>query len=341
MTSVTQVRGGERLRTRLADGRSSAGSNDPLSEPRAVCGIRKRVTDFAYWGLSSRAPCAKTTPLLKKGGTNTTRPGLKPSRRFPGIETRDMKSRNCRGPRRLTVVAGVGVACWMASFSVRAQNPDAPGPSSPAAPSQIQGPGGPAHLAPRRGPGGPEEPPDGIHRHRGSRQPSVSAQPGQRHPQHLRALIEKPIVKDSTIFNGPQVSLVTPAEVSREEATRLIEAALLVNGYVLVVDPEDKSKVKVLLGGNRQGGGSPSFSEGVVIYTDPDLLPDGESSSAFSSSSSSSIPRTRPPSSAITSSSMNSGASPGHESAGPPHHRDQPHRPPVDPAEVHHRPPRR
>jgi type II secretion system protein D len=94
-------------------------------------------------------------------------------------------------------------------------------------------------------------------------------------------LIEKPIVKDSTIFNGPQVSLVTPAEVSREEAIRLIEAALLVNGYVLVVDPEDKSKVKVLLGGNRQGGGSPSFSEGIVIYTDPGLLPEGESLVGF------------------------------------------------------------
>jgi type II secretion system protein D len=94
-------------------------------------------------------------------------------------------------------------------------------------------------------------------------------------------LIEKPIVKDSSIFNGPQVSLVTPAEVSRQEAIRLIEAALLVNGYVLVVDPEDKSKVKVLLGGNRQGGGSPSFSEGIVIYTDPGLLPEGESLVGF------------------------------------------------------------
>ncbi len=93
-------------------------------------------------------------------------------------------------------------------------------------------------------------------------------------------LIEKPIVKDSSIFNGPQVSLVTPADVSREEAVRLIEAALLVNGYVLVLEPEEDS-VKVLLGGARQGGGSPSFSEGVVIYTDPGLLPDGESLVGF------------------------------------------------------------
>lgn len=93
-------------------------------------------------------------------------------------------------------------------------------------------------------------------------------------------LINKPIVKDSSIFNGPQVSLVTPSEVSREEATRLIEAALLVNGYVLVAEPGEES-VKVLLGGTRQGGASPSFSEGVVIYTDANLLPEGESLVGF------------------------------------------------------------
>lgn len=93
-------------------------------------------------------------------------------------------------------------------------------------------------------------------------------------------LIEKPIVKDSSIFDGPQVSLVTPREVPKAEAIRLIEAALLVNGYILVAEPGEES-VKVLLGGQRQGGGSPSFSEGVVIYTDPSALPDGESLVGF------------------------------------------------------------
>lgn len=93
-------------------------------------------------------------------------------------------------------------------------------------------------------------------------------------------LIGKPIVKDSSIFEGPQVSLVTPAQVSRDEAVRLIEAALLVNGYILVAEPGEES-VKVLLGGQRQGGASPSFSEGVVIYTDPNTLPDGESLVGF------------------------------------------------------------
>lgn len=94
-------------------------------------------------------------------------------------------------------------------------------------------------------------------------------------------LVGKPIVKDSTIFSGPEISLVTPNEVSRQEAIRLIEAALLVNGYVLVNDPENEGQIKVLLGGERKGGGSPSFSEGVVIYTDAKLLPDGESLVGF------------------------------------------------------------
>ena len=93
-------------------------------------------------------------------------------------------------------------------------------------------------------------------------------------------LIDKPIVKDATIFAGPQVSLVTPSDVSKDEAIRLIEAALLVNGYILVIEPNDES-VKVLLGGERKGASSASFSEGVVIYTDPDLLPDGESLVGF------------------------------------------------------------
>lgn len=89
-------------------------------------------------------------------------------------------------------------------------------------------------------------------------------------------LIEKPVVKDSSVFEGPEVSLVTPADVSRDEAIQLIEATLLVNGYVVVAEPGEES-VKVLRGAPRQAGQSASFSEGVVIYTDPDSLPSGES----------------------------------------------------------------
>ncbi|MCB1205076.1 MAG: hypothetical protein KDN18_12525, partial [Verrucomicrobiae bacterium] len=174
---------------------------------------------------------------------------------------------------------------------------NAPAPERPSqqqplqGPSQLQGPGGPGGPGNGQGfrPGGQGGPGGGPGGGQGPGSTVIGDRVSLQFPLNpvndilniYERLIKKPIVKDSTIFNGPQVSLVTPAEVSVQEAIRLIEAALLVNGYVLVVDPEDDSKVKVLLGGNRQGGGSPSFSEGVVIYTDPGLLPDGESLVGF------------------------------------------------------------
>jgi general secretion pathway protein D len=89
-------------------------------------------------------------------------------------------------------------------------------------------------------------------------------------------LIAKTIVKDTTVFDGPQVSLVTPGDVDRTEAVRLIEATLLVNGYVIVAEP-DKESVKVIFGGQRKAGESASFSEGIVVYKAGDPLPGGES----------------------------------------------------------------
>lgn len=221
-----------------------------------------------------------------------------------------MNSRICKDPRRPVAAGGAGVACLLWMLGAQAQNPEPPRPQAPLQPpSQVQAPGAPAGPGAPGAPGGPGGPgagPIGP----GGPGPGPVFGPGAPGPgpgaggpgstvvgdrvslqfplnpvndilNIYERLIEKPIVKDSSVFNGPQVSLVTPAEVSRQEAIRLIEAALLVNGYVLVVDPEDESKVKVLLGGTRQGGGSPSFSEGVVIYTDANLLPDGESLVGF------------------------------------------------------------
>lgn len=146
------------------------------------------------------------------------------------------------------------------------------------APSELQRPGGPGGPGGPRGPGGPGGPGGGPIGDQVSLQFPLN--PVNDILNIYERLIGKPIVKDSSIFEGPQVSLVTPAQVSREEAVRLIEAALLVNGYILVAEPGEES-VKVLLGGQRQGGASPSFSEGVVIYTDPNTLPDGESLVGF------------------------------------------------------------
>lgn len=165
--------------------------------------------------------------------------------------------RRCISPAAAIIILGF-------AFIAPAGSQDEERPEPRQAPSLLQRPGGP---------GGPTGEGGGVSL-------QFPLNPVNDILNIYERLIEKPIVKDSSIFEGPQVSLVTPREVPRDEAIRLIEAALLVNGYVIVTEPEDES-VKVLLGGARQGGGSPSFSEGVVIYTDADALPDGESLVGF------------------------------------------------------------
>ncbi|MEO0414750.1 MAG: secretin N-terminal domain-containing protein [Verrucomicrobiota bacterium] len=89
-------------------------------------------------------------------------------------------------------------------------------------------------------------------------------------------LIEKPLIRDSSIFNNsPQISLITPEDIPKSEAIRLIEATLLVNGFVLIEEP-DSGGVKVLRGGDRAGPQNPAFSEGTMIYTDPSMIPSGD-----------------------------------------------------------------
>lgn len=200
-----------------------------------------------------------------------------------------MNSLNTRGLRRKSAAAGWSVALALIcqsllAVSLRSQDNNNPPQDRPQqlqplqAPSQLQAPAGPG--APGGGPGGgPGGPGSNIVGDRVSLQFPLN--PVNDILNIYERLVSKPIVKDSSIFNGPQVSLVTPSDVSKDEAIRLIEAALLVNGYVLVIEPENDKQVKVLLGGARQGGGSPSFSEGVVIYTDPGMLPEGESLVGF------------------------------------------------------------
>ena len=200
-----------------------------------------------------------------------------------------MNSLNIRGLRRKSAAAGWSVALALIcqsllAVSLRSQDNNNPPQDRPQqlqplqAPSQLQAPAGPG--APGGGPGGgPGGPGSNIVGDRVSLQFPLN--PVNDILNIYERLVSKPIVKDSSIFNGPQISLVTPSDVSKDEAIRLIEAALLVNGYVLVIEPENDKQVKVLLGGARQGGGSPSFSEGVVIYTDPGMLPEGESLVGF------------------------------------------------------------
>lgn len=82
------------------------------------------------------------------------------------------------------------------------------------------------------------------------------------------------LIKDTSIFEGPQVSLATPRPVSKEEAIKLIEATLFTNGYAIVMEPDGKSAR--ILPARTQSANSVQFSQGVNFYTSPLDLPEGE-----------------------------------------------------------------
>ncbi len=83
-------------------------------------------------------------------------------------------------------------------------------------------------------------------------------------------LTGKRLVRDSLLAgSGPPLTIVVPGEVPRSEAIRLIEASLLLNGYVFV--PQDDGKTLKILGTGR-----PPRSEGVPIYSSPYMLPEGD-----------------------------------------------------------------
>ncbi len=83
------------------------------------------------------------------------------------------------------------------------------------------------------------------------------------------------LIKDSSIFEGAQISLVTPKPVARLEAIKLIEASLLANGYAIVSEPGGTS-AKILPARN-QSAQAVQFSHGVRFYTSPKDIPDNES----------------------------------------------------------------
>ena len=87
-------------------------------------------------------------------------------------------------------------------------------------------------------------------------------------------LTDKTLVKDTNIFEGATISLVTPKPVMKDEAVRLIEVALLTNGYAIVDDPGGKSAR--ILPTRGTGVQNLQFSAGVRFYTEAKDLPDGE-----------------------------------------------------------------
>ncbi|OYW70653.1 MAG: hypothetical protein B7Z37_30060 [Verrucomicrobia bacterium 12-59-8] len=95
----------------------------------------------------------------------------------------------------------------------------------------------------------------------------------------LLAIYEKltgyTLIKDTNIFEGATISLVTPKQVPKAEAIKLIEASLLANGYAIVTEP-GSSSAKILPARN-QSANAVQFSHGVRFYTSAKDIPDGES----------------------------------------------------------------
>ena len=84
-------------------------------------------------------------------------------------------------------------------------------------------------------------------------------------------LTGKSVIKRSSIFDGGSISLVTPTEVTRQEAIRLIESALQLNDYVLVKD-EDMGTVRIMPEDTAQA----NVQVGVSVYDKPESLPDND-----------------------------------------------------------------
>lgn len=87
-------------------------------------------------------------------------------------------------------------------------------------------------------------------------------------------LTGKSLVKDTTIFEGQAISLVTPAPVEKAEAIKLIESSLLTNGYAIVAAPDGKS-ARILPMRTRDAAGV-QFSQGVKFYQSAADLPETE-----------------------------------------------------------------
>jgi general secretion pathway protein D len=83
------------------------------------------------------------------------------------------------------------------------------------------------------------------------------------------------LIKDSNIFEGASISLVTPKPVPKAEAVKLIEASLLANGYAIISEPGGRT-AKILPARN-QSANAVQFSHGVRFYTSPKEIPEGES----------------------------------------------------------------
>ena len=89
-------------------------------------------------------------------------------------------------------------------------------------------------------------------------------------------LTGKSVVKESGIFDGKPISLVTAKPITQPEAIELIESSLQLNGYVLTQSPDGLS-VRVTLGTAPQA----NITRGLMVNTSPDELPAGHSMASY------------------------------------------------------------
>lgn len=88
-------------------------------------------------------------------------------------------------------------------------------------------------------------------------------------------LTNKTLVKDTSIFEGQTISLLTPQPVEKAEAVKLIEAALLTNGYAIIAEPDGKS-ARILSTRSTTGTSGGQFTQGVRFYQSANDLPNNE-----------------------------------------------------------------
>src|SRR5689334_276239 len=83
-------------------------------------------------------------------------------------------------------------------------------------------------------------------------------------------LTGKSVVKESSVFDGRPISLVTAKPVTSAEAIELIESSLQLNGYVLSQAPDGRS-VRVTLSTAPQA----NITRGLIVHESEDTLPNG------------------------------------------------------------------
>ncbi len=89
-------------------------------------------------------------------------------------------------------------------------------------------------------------------------------------------LTGKPVIKESSIFEGKPISLVTAQPVTTAAAIELIESSLQLNGYVLT-EAQDGRSLRVALATATQA----DLTHGLKVHQSLDSLPTGHTMASF------------------------------------------------------------